>query len=100
MFKIEIQAWENEELGLIYLENRAFDENDNMVETFLDVVTMSGESFDLGNLIETNRGKTYMDDDYKEVTVDDVEWTFIEKVYDGYSDLATDKFINAVDYIK
>ena len=98
-YKIEIQAWRNEELGLWYLENRAFDEKDNMVEAFLDVCDNRGFEFNLGDLEESNKRKSWDDDDYKEVTVDDVEWTFVEKVYDGYSDYPDDRFVTVSDYL-
>ena len=98
-FKIEIHAWKNEELGLWYVENRAFDERDTMVEAFLDVCDNNGTQICLGDLEESNRGKNPLDDDYTEVTVEDIEWTYVEELYDGYSEDINDRFINASDYL-
>lgn len=77
-YTVEITLWKNEELGLYYAENRAFDSNEYMVETFLDVCDKDGEMFQLGNLIESNQGKNPLSPDYQEVTVDDVEWELVE----------------------
>lgn len=80
-YKIEVNAWKNEELGLILLENRALtvDEED-MIKTHLDVISSNGDS-------------VYLDD------VDEVEWTFVETVYDGYSNCKVDKFMSALSYM-
>lgn len=79
--KIEIDVWENKELELIYLENRAFTvDGENMVDAHLDVISFDGED-------------VYMDD------VDEVKWTFVETVYNGYSNNPRDKFVNAIEYM-
>ena len=97
-FKIEVKAYKNEELGLWYLDNRAFDEGDNQVDAFLDVVHLDGSDFDLDSLVETNKGLSPLDDEYTEVTVDDIDWTFIELVVDRYSDSIDDLFISGYEY--
>ena len=81
VYKIEVNAWKNEELGLILLENRALtvDEED-MIKTHLDVISSNGDS-------------VYLDD------VDEIEWTFVETAYDGYSNCKVDKFMSALSYI-
>lgn len=77
-YTVEINGWRNKELGLYYAENRAFYNDDILVESFLDVCDEDGRTFELGDLIESNRGKDPLSPDYKEVTVDDVEWELVE----------------------
>ena len=50
-FKIEVQAFKNEELGLWYLDNRAFDENDVQVDHLFDIVCFDGVAFNLDELV-------------------------------------------------
>lgn len=81
VYKIEVHAWENKELGLIYLDNRALTaDEENIIKSHLDVISFDGDDVYLEN-------------------VDEVEWTFVETVYDGYSDYPTDKFVGAVEYM-
>ena len=97
-FKIEVQAFKNEELGLWYLDNRAFDENDVQVDHLFDIVCFDGVAFNLDELVESNKGLSPLDDGYTEVTVDDIDWTFIELVVDRYSDSIDDLFISGYEY--
>ena len=98
-FKIEVKAYKNEELGLWYLDNRAFDMEEGSMTAYLDVVNNKGEVFDLDSLVESNKGLLPVDVRYVEVTVDDIDWTFVEEVVDKYSDTIDDQFISGCEYL-
>lgn len=101
LMEIEINAWKNDEHGLIFLENRAFDKADgSLIEAFLDVCTVDGQSFNLGDLEPSNQGKDPLDDDYAEVTVDDVDWEHIEGFPTQFIPYGEElPFIKASDYV-